>query len=142
MSDDFVKHYERKLMLMAELRNAIPDTSEAYAALYDSTLGSEGNMLHRDVLSSKYKELIALAIAVALRAEDEIGVHTFDALRCGATHEEILQVMGVAILMGGSPAVGMACKVLDFIEQFQAQASSPQTSAAVDEVTFQALRTA
>ena len=56
-------------------------------------------------LSSKQKELIALGIGIAIRCEGCIACHVSDALKVGATQEEIVETIGVAILMGGGPSV-------------------------------------
>jgi AhpD family alkylhydroperoxidase len=70
-------------------------------------------------LSLKVKELIALAIAVSARCEGCIAFHTHDALRAGASRPEILEALGVAILMGGGPSAMYACEALEALEQFQ-----------------------
>jgi AhpD family alkylhydroperoxidase len=71
-------------------------------------------------LSGKIKELIALAIAVNSRCEGCIAFHTHDALRAGASRSEILESLGIAVLMGGGPAAMYACEALEALEQFQA----------------------
>ena len=75
-------------------------------------------------LSLKVKELIALAIAVSARCEGCIAFHTHDALRTGASRAEILEALGVAVLMGGGPSVMYACEALEALEQFQAASSA------------------
>ena len=56
-------------------------------------------------LSPKMKELIALGIGITIRCEGCIACHVKDALKCGATKDEIVETIGVAILMGGGPSV-------------------------------------
>jgi AhpD family alkylhydroperoxidase len=70
-------------------------------------------------LSTKAKELIALAIAVSARCEGCIAFHTHDALRAGASRPEILEALGVAVLMGGGPSAMYACEALEAMDQFQ-----------------------
>ncbi|MGL5247367.1 MAG: carboxymuconolactone decarboxylase family protein [Brooklawnia sp.] len=43
-----------------------------------------------------------------------------DAIAAGATREEIGEVVGVAILMGGGPSVVYGCQVLDAFDEFTA----------------------
>jgi AhpD family alkylhydroperoxidase len=69
-------------------------------------------------LSGKMKELIALAIAVTARCDGCIAFHTHDVLQSGATREEIMDALGVAVLMGGGPSVVYATHVIDAMEQF------------------------
>ena len=71
-------------------------------------------------LSRKSKELICLGIAISARSEDCIMYHVHDAVCAGATREEILETIEVAILMGGGPAVVYGTKALHALEQFQA----------------------
>lgn len=81
--------------------------------------------LHRDAIAggalpAKTKELMALAIGIALRCEDCIGYHVRDALQAGATRAEILETIGVALMMGGGPASMYGCKAYEALGQFEA----------------------
>jgi len=68
-----------------------------FATLYKSAIAD-------GALSKKVKELLALGIGIA-RCGGCIAYHTHDALKAGATRQEILEVIGVAIFMGGGPAM-------------------------------------
>jgi AhpD family alkylhydroperoxidase len=86
--------------------------------------------LHRDCvaqgsIASKMKELIALAIAIAIRCEDCIAYHVHDALHAGATHQEVVETIGVAVMMGGGPASMYGCRAYEALQQFEAASSSP-----------------
>jgi Biotin-requiring enzyme/Carboxymuconolactone decarboxylase family len=50
---------------------------------------------------------------------DQAVIHVHDALNAGATHAEILDALGVAVLMGGGPAAMYACDALTALEQFE-----------------------
>jgi AhpD family alkylhydroperoxidase len=82
------------------------------AALHDSALAD-------GVLSRKIKELIALAIGIAGCRGDCIACHIHDALKAGARRQEILEVIDVAVLMGGRPAMICACDALVALEHFE-----------------------
>jgi AhpD family alkylhydroperoxidase len=69
-------------------------------------------------LDAKTKELMALAISIAVRCEGCIAYHTNDAVQAGATRRELLETIGVAIMMGGGPASIYAAHAMDAIEQF------------------------
>ncbi|MFO7873093.1 MAG: carboxymuconolactone decarboxylase family protein [Bacteroidales bacterium] len=56
-------------------------------------------------LNAKHKELIALGIAIAIRCEGCIACHVKAALEAGATHEEIVDTIGVSVVMGGGPSI-------------------------------------
>jgi AhpD family alkylhydroperoxidase len=55
-------------------------------------------------LSHKAKELIALAIGIAVRCEGCIVFHTRACLKLGVTREELVEMIGVAVEMGGGPS--------------------------------------
>lgn len=71
-------------------------------------------------LSKKTKELMAASISVVKQCEDCIAYHTQAAIKAGATREEYVEALGVAIEMGGGPASVYAGKAL---EAFDALAS-------------------
>jgi len=73
----------------------------------------------KGVLDTKAKELIALGIAVAVRCDSCIAFHVHDALAAGASRAEVLETLGVAVMMGGGPAAMYACDALDALEQFE-----------------------
>jgi AhpD family alkylhydroperoxidase len=81
------------------------------------------NAVAAGALDTKTKELIALAISVASRCDDCISHHTDDALKAGATREEIADALGVAILMGGGTAVVYATHAIEAVDQFIERAS-------------------
>jgi AhpD family alkylhydroperoxidase len=56
-------------------------------------------------LSAKQKELIALGIAITIRCEGCIACHVQDAIKAGATKDEIVETIGVAVVMGGGPSI-------------------------------------
>jgi len=72
-------------------------------------------------LSTKQKELIALGIGIAARCDGCIAYHVHDALRAGATRKEIVETIGVAIMMGGGPAAMYGAQAFEALEQFETQ---------------------
>lgn len=80
----------------AELQGIIPDVMSGYAGLHRAAMG-EGE------LSTKVKELIALAIAVTRECDGCIAAHARGAARRGATAQEVAEMVGVAIMMNGGP---------------------------------------
>ncbi|HPE35267.1 MAG TPA: carboxymuconolactone decarboxylase family protein [Bacteroidales bacterium] len=56
-------------------------------------------------LSGKMKELISLGISITIRCEGCIACHVQAALQAGATKEEIIETIGVAVVMGGGPSL-------------------------------------
>lgn len=56
------------------------------------------------VLLAKYKELIAIALSIAIHCEPCIKVHIRRSIEAGATVEEIADTLGVTLMMCGGPA--------------------------------------
>lgn len=67
-------------------------------------------------ISKKIKELIALGISVVINCKSCMEWHTKEAVRSGATAEEILEVLEVSMEMGGGPATANARFALEVME--------------------------
>ena len=65
---------------------------------------TRGIMLRDAELMELYPELIALGISIGVQCDGCIASHARGAARKGATAEQVAEVVGVAILMGGGPA--------------------------------------
>jgi len=111
MAKDYPKHYKHVRELMGKLSRDIPNTMEGFSALHKAAAGD-------GALSTKFKELIALGIAVTVRCDGCIAFHVHGALETGASREEIAETIGVAVLMGGGPSVMYGCEALEALEQF------------------------
>jgi AhpD family alkylhydroperoxidase len=96
---------------MGQLAEGQPAPMKAFGDLHDA-------VAEPGALDFKTKELIALAIAVFARCDGCIAYHTHDALSAGASREEIMEALGVAVLMGGGPAVIYATHVVEALRQF------------------------
>lgn len=83
--------------LTGKISKEHPDFLEGLSA-FDEAAMAEG------VLSTKTKELIAVACSVLQQCTYCIGVHVKAALAAGATREELMEASFVACLMGGGPA--------------------------------------
>jgi AhpD family alkylhydroperoxidase len=97
--------------LLTQLGKELPGPMTAFGQLHKATL-AEG------ALNVKTKELIALGIAVGARCQGCIAFHTQAALKAGASRQDILETLGVALLMGGGPSAMYACEALQALEEF------------------------
>lgn len=70
-------------------------------------------------LSPKHKELIALGIGIRTQCEGCIVMHIQDAIAAGATHDEIVETIGVAIYMSGGPGVIYGSKAFEALEEYE-----------------------
>ena len=66
----------------------------------------------------KTKELIALAIGVAVRCDGCIGFHAKACLELGATREEVAETLAMTVYMGGGPNLMYAADALRAYDQF------------------------
>lgn len=96
---------------LRNLRGGAPEAMKAFSALAQAALAPKA-------LDTKTKELIALAIGVAVRCDDCIAFHVKAALEQGATREEILETLSMAIYMGAGPSVMYASHALAAVDQF------------------------
>lgn len=112
MTKDYPDIYRHVTNLMSRLGSEAPGVMRGFAALHQAST-AEGE------LSNKTKELIALAIGIAVHCDGCIAYHVHDALRAGATRAEVVETIGVAVMMGGGPSVVYGCEALEAVEQFE-----------------------
>lgn len=108
---DYPQYYKELVKSMQELGVQAPNTMKGFGDLHQASTAD-------GVISKKTKELIALGIAICVRCDGCIAFHVHDSLRAGASKEEIVETVGVAILMGGGPAMVYACEALEAVKQF------------------------
>lgn len=104
------------------LRGDIPDVMKAFSGIAQAALAPKA-------LDRKTKELIAIGIAVATRCDDCIGFHIRAALEQGASRQEVVEVLGMAIYMGAGPSVMYATHALDALSQLEHGSATPALSA-------------
>ncbi|MBV1834788.1 MULTISPECIES: carboxymuconolactone decarboxylase family protein [Novacetimonas] len=67
-------------------------------------------------LDAKTRELIALAVAATTRCDGCITVHSAEAVKAGATREEIAEALGVAVAMNAGAALVYSARILDAVD--------------------------
>jgi AhpD family alkylhydroperoxidase len=117
MHTDWPKLTTDMTVAMRELRGGTPEVMKAFSSLARAALEAKA-------LDTKTKELIALGIAVAIRCDACVGFHAAAAVRQGATREEVMETMGMAIYMGAGPAVMYAAQAVEAFDQFAARAAA------------------
>ena len=108
---------------MTELEAITERRNKAHARLvalqskvYAGFLAMERAAYADGALPRKQKELIALGISVAKNCESCMQWHIEQAARCGASLEEVLEAIEVAMEMGGGPAVVSSRFALEVME--------------------------
>jgi AhpD family alkylhydroperoxidase len=96
---------------LAQLGKEIPGPMTGFSRLHKKAVEA-------GALDAKTKELMALAIGIAVHCDGCIAYHTHDAVADGATRAELLETIGVALMMGGGPGSIYAAHALDAVDQF------------------------
>ena len=98
---------------LREVRSGTPNTMKAFSALAQAALEPKA-------LDGKTKELLALGISVAIRCDGCVAFHAQAAVKQGATRDEVMETMGMAIYMGAGPSVMYAAQAVEAFDQFAA----------------------
>jgi AhpD family alkylhydroperoxidase len=115
--ETYPERYARLQRQFGRMGRAIPDEMAGFGQLHRAAVAD-------GALPAKMRELIALAIGIAAHCEGCIAYHVHDALGAGATEEEVLDAIGVAVMMGGGPGAIYAAEAVQALEQFLAAATS------------------
>jgi AhpD family alkylhydroperoxidase len=94
-----------------EVRLGAPDVMKAFGAMAQAATKS-------GALDTKTKELIALAIAVAIRCDGCVAFHAQSAVKHGASRAEMMETMGMALYMGAGPSLMYAAQAVEAYDQF------------------------
>lgn len=94
-----------------EVRIGAPDVMKNFSAMAAAATAD-------GAIDAKTKELIALAIAVAIRCDGCVAFHAQAAVRHGATREAVMEAMGMAIYMGAGPSLMYAAQAVEAYDQF------------------------
>ena len=105
---DWLGYRKELIGRIGEIGKLSPDTLKGY-----QTLSGAGEKTGH--LDAKTYELISPAVAVTTRCDGCITVHTGEALKHGATREEIAEALGVAVAMNAGAAVVFSARVMDAV---------------------------
>jgi AhpD family alkylhydroperoxidase len=100
-----------------KMKDQCPDIPRTFGAFYQ-------NLMKAGALTAMEKELIALAIGLAVRCTPCINLHVQGCLKAGATREQILEAAGVAVVMQGGPTFTHVPEVIEALDHLQAAAAS------------------
>jgi AhpD family alkylhydroperoxidase len=103
------EYHAQVLKRIGEIAHTSPDTVRGYRIL-----GEAGTKTA--ALDAKTRELISLAVAVTLHCDGCIVVHTDAALKNGATEQEIIEALGVAVAVNAGSALIYSARVLDAVK--------------------------
>jgi len=101
--------------LGAEYRDLTTESSETMKAFGQL----HAKAVKDGALPKKDKELMSVAIAIAIRCEGCIHSHVASAFKAGATMDELTETIDVSILMSGGPGTVYGGKALAFAKEYQ-----------------------
>jgi AhpD family alkylhydroperoxidase len=112
-----------------------PDLTQAAAAgvaalRYDQPGPMHGfrtlaeDALDAGAIPAKFKQLMALALAIASNCDTCIGLHAGTLVQMGATRAEIEETIAVAVYMGGEPSLMCGADALAAFKQFSQKMAS------------------
>ena len=106
--NDYLRQMDQKIILA---RKGMPEVAKGFSELARAATAPRA-------LDSKTKELIAIAVGIAAHCDACLGYHARAAAKLGATREEILDAIGVAVYMGGGPSMMYGADALDAFDTF------------------------
>jgi AhpD family alkylhydroperoxidase len=111
MNTNYIEAYKHLEERLFQFGKEMPGPMTGFARLHKKAV-EDG------VLSHKVKEMMALAISIVVGCDGCIAYHVHDAVEAGATRPELLEAIGVGLLMGGGPGSIYAAHALEAIDQF------------------------
>ena len=111
MSKDYAQIANDVVSGVGLLRQGAPDTAKAFGSLLTAATATK-------TLDTKTKELMALAIGIAVHCEGCVAYHTKMAHQHGAAREEVVETVALAVYMGGGPATVYGGDALRAYDQF------------------------
>jgi AhpD family alkylhydroperoxidase len=108
-AEDVKKFYQEYKSKGPQMMQSLPDMAKGFMGMF-------GSIMKDGALSVKQKELIAMALGVALRCKPCIYLHIQKCVEAGATREEILEAASVVVMMQGGPGFVHIPEVLDTLE--------------------------
>ena len=106
MMMDWDDYRKQLIATIQQIGQASPDIVRGYRTIADGAakIGK---------LDPKVRELISLAVAVTARCDGCIVTHVDAAVRHGATKEELIEALGVAISVNAGAALVYSARTLD-----------------------------
>jgi AhpD family alkylhydroperoxidase len=119
---DAVERYEGLRLGLRHLGAELPGVMAGFGRLHREAMAD-------GALARQTKELIALAIGICTPCDGCITFHVHDALLAGASRAQVLEAIGVAVMMGGGPASIYGARAVEALDELEAaQAAAPGDS--------------
>ena len=109
---DWSRFVDQTNARMGELRKAMPEPAKGFGMLAQAAIAP-------GALDSRTKELIALAIGITARCDGCLAFHAKAAKKYGATREEVVETIAVALYMGGGPSMIYGAEALSAFDNLE-----------------------
>ena len=119
MANEVGAFFEKWQADRQKMKEQTPDLARAFGGFHQA-------LMKEGALSVREKELLALAIGAALRCVPCINLHVQGCLKAGATRAQILEALGVVVMMQGGPAFTYVPEVLAALDHLEEE-SRPKT---------------
>jgi AhpD family alkylhydroperoxidase len=106
---------------LAPLRRSQTDTMTGFAQLSKAAMAAGS-------IDAKTKELIALAIGITQHCSGCIGFHVKALVKLGCSKQELEEMLGVCVYMGGGPALMYASEAIAAFESMSAATVGASTT--------------
>ena len=111
MAGKFTQTADHVVAGIGLIRESAPEALKAFGSLSLAATATKA-------LDSKTKELMALAIGIAVHCDGCVAYHTRAARKNGATREEVPETVALALYMGGGPAAVYGADAIRAYDEF------------------------
>ena len=108
---DWKQYRDEVAARLRDIRVTKPDIVKAYVELHHANSASTH-------LDAKTRELIALAVSVTLRCDGCINAHTEAAVKAGASKDEVVEALSVAIMVNAGAALVYSARTMDALDTY------------------------
>ena len=117
------------------MKNNIVEEFNAYRAKMNEKMLEDNNKIIKrifnldtnaymeGVLPKKTKELLGLGNSLVLRCDDCVRYHLEECYKLGITKEEVVEGMGISLLIGGTIGIPHLRRAFEYWEALEAQQS-------------------
>ena len=112
------ERFHRNSRAVSKLAEYQPEVHEAFWKVHEAAM-------RPGALDRKSKEMIGLALVVAMHCDVCITMHVRDCLRAGCTREEVYEALNVTVMEGDGPTMVYAGWAVEALEEYLAGRPAP-----------------
>ena len=105
--------FTKKMGYVPQLLELIKDTDPE---MFETISNLDKVILKDGALSEKHKRLIAMCMSANQQCEKCVDIHARAAMYHGATKNEVMEALFVAMLVGGAPCLSAAKRTIAFLK--------------------------